>query len=90
MARMSGYLGIVASPRRVTVARLGEQRLASNGSVVFLARSGNAWQDTWTLRDGGGRFLPHEYAEFRCAFLRNEDHPRGARVTTAAARFCCR
>eukprot|EP00039_Didymoeca_costata_P025154 m.12523 g.12523 ORF g.12523 m.12523 type:complete len:996 (-) comp4664_c0_seq1:95-3082(-) len=55
---------------RDVVIRLGEQ-IQSNGSVKWMAASGNVWCSTWTLPSSKSTFVPHEYAEFRYAEIIN-------------------
>ena len=46
------------------IVRLGEELLANTTQPMFHMRTGNLYQDIWTLRDGTNELQAHEYVEF--------------------------
>lgn len=45
--------------------RLGEEMLPNTSLPMYRMRTGNLYQDVWTLRDGHNTVSGHEYSEFR-------------------------
>lgn len=68
--------------QKVTV-KLSEE-LLPNGQIKVPMRTGNDFEDTWTLRDGTQTVMQHEYMEFRYAEI-SGDLPEPPTLESAKA-----